>query len=235
MSAQADTTGHGPRVPGRGMDPRAVRSRAAALAAAQELLVEQGWAAVTHVTVAARSGVGRTTLYRHWPDAASLLYEAIAQRIASVRPAPTGVLRDDLIGQLDGLRELLHDDVAERGMRAVVERAGVDPAFSGLKEALYQAGSGGFRAIIGRAKEDGTLHPGLDVELAIDQLAGALIFRRLLADRAFGAEYVHAVADAFLAANAVPGAVSGNGNGNGNGSRNGAAPASAAGTGSAGG
>ncbi|MEU5159722.1 TetR/AcrR family transcriptional regulator [Streptomyces sp. NPDC020875] len=206
MSAQADTTGHGPRVPGRGMDPRAARSRASALAAAQELLVEQGWAAVTHVTVAARSGVGRTTLYRHWPDAAALLYEAIAQRIASVRPAPTGVLRDDLIGQLDGLRELLHDPVAERGMRAVVERAGVDPAFSGLKEALYQAGSGGFRAIVGRAKDDGTLRSDLDVELAIDQLAGPLIFRRLLAERTFGPEYVRAVADSFLAANLTAGA-----------------------------
>ncbi|MFF3505759.1 TetR-like C-terminal domain-containing protein [Streptomyces sp. NPDC003247] len=201
MSTQADAANRGTRASGRGMDPRAARSRAAALAAAQELLVEQGWAAVTHVAVAARSGVGRTTLYRHWPDAFSLIYEAIAQRIDSVRPAPTGVLRDDLIRQLDGLRELLHDPVAERGMRAVIERAGVDPSFTDLKESLFRAGSGGFRAILEHAKAAGELPPGLDTELAIDQLAGPLMFRRLLAERTFGADYVHAVTDAFLAAN----------------------------------
>ncbi|MEU6767634.1 TetR/AcrR family transcriptional regulator [Streptomyces sp. NPDC046853] len=204
MSTQADAAGRSPRAPGRGMDPRAARSRAAALAAAQELLVEQGWSAVTHVAVAARSGVGRTTLYRHWPDSPSLIYEAIAQRIANARPTRTGVLRDDLIGQLNGLRALLHDPVGERGMRVVIERAGVDPTFAELKESLYQAGSGGFRAIVELAKENGELPAELDTELAIDQLAGPLMFRRLLAERTFGAEYVHAVADAFLDANPPP-------------------------------
>ncbi|MEV0119129.1 TetR/AcrR family transcriptional regulator [Streptomyces sp. NPDC050844] len=201
MSTQADAAGRSSPVPGRGMDPRAARSRAAALAAAQELLVEQGWSAVTHVAVAARSGVGRTTLYRHWPDSSSLIYEAIAQRIANARPTRTGVLRDDLVGQLNGLRALLHDPVGERGMRVVIERAGVDPTFAELKASLYQAGSGGFRAIVERAKETGELPRDLDTELAIDQLAGPLMFRRLLAERTFGAQYVHTVADAFLAAN----------------------------------
>ncbi|CAL9661322.1 TetR/AcrR family transcriptional regulator [Streptomyces sp. enrichment culture] len=215
MSTPADATGQTPPAPERGMDPRAARSRAAALAAAQELLVEQGWSAVTHVAVAARSGVGRTTLYRHWPDSPSLIYEAIAQRIASARPTRSGVLRDDLIGQLNGLRALLHDPVGERGMRVVVERAGVDPAFAGLKESLYQAGSGGFRAIIEGAKESGELPGGLDTELAIDQLAGPLMFRRLLAERTFGPEYVRTVVDAFLSANAPsrPGAAVGDGEG----------------------
>ncbi|MFF8638835.1 TetR/AcrR family transcriptional regulator [Streptomyces pilosus] len=202
MPVPADPAGATSRTRGRGIDPRAARSRAAALAAAQELLVEQGWSAVTHVAVAARSGVGRTTLYRHWPDSPSLIYEAIAQRIASARPARTGVLRDDLVGQLHGLRSLLHDPVGERGMRVVVERAGVDPTFARLKESLYQAGSGGFRAIVEHAKESGELPGDLDTELAIDQLAGPLMFRRLLAERTFGEEYVHAVVDAFLAANA---------------------------------
>ncbi|MEV6886952.1 TetR-like C-terminal domain-containing protein [Streptomyces sp. NPDC051135] len=203
MSTPADAAGRSQRAPERGMDPRAARSRAAALAAAQELLVEQGWAAVTHVAVAARSGVGRTTLYRHWPDSPSLIYEAIAERIASARPVRTGMLRDDLIAQLNGLRALLHDPVGERGMRVVIERAGVDPAFAELKEALYQAGSGGFRAIVEQAKESGELPGGLDTELAIDQLAGPLMFHRLLAERTFGTEYVHSVVDAFLVANAA--------------------------------
>jgi len=44
-------------------DPRALRSRAAALAAATELLVEGGPENVTHATVAKRAGIGRATVY----------------------------------------------------------------------------------------------------------------------------------------------------------------------------
>ncbi|GAA3217133.1 TetR-like C-terminal domain-containing protein [Microbacterium terregens] len=76
------------------------------------------------------------------------------------------------------------------------------PTFARLKESLYQAGSGGFRAIVERAKESGELPGDLDTELAIDQLAGPLMFRRLLASAPSARRNVHAVVDAFLAANA---------------------------------
>lgn len=207
MATEADAESRsgtlGPRPRGwsalnRGPDPRAARSRAAALAAAQDLLIEQGWSAVTHVAVAARSGVGRTTLYRHWPDAIWLLHDAIADRMSLVRSAPTGNLRTDLMHELDGLRQMLHEPATERSLRAIIERAAVDPAFRRLKEALYRSGSEGFRSIIERAKDGSELPAGLDTDLAIDQLAGPLVFRRLLAERTFGTDYVLAVLDAFL-------------------------------------
>ncbi len=60
-------------------DPRAVRSREAILAAGRALLVEHGPEAVTHAQVADRAGVGRATVYRHWPRAHDLLSEVMAQ------------------------------------------------------------------------------------------------------------------------------------------------------------
>lgn len=57
-------------------DPRVARSRHAAIDAARALLVEEGPAAVTHQRVAQRSGVGRATVYRHWP-APELLLQAV--------------------------------------------------------------------------------------------------------------------------------------------------------------
>nr|AQW35078.1 TetR family transcriptional regulator [Streptomyces griseoruber] len=196
-----------PDAPGRGPDPRAERSRAAALAAARDLLVEQGWSAVTHVAVAARSGVGRSTLYRHWPDASGLVRDVIAQRISTARVPLTGVLREDLVHQLDGLRHLLHDPVSDRGLRAVIERAGVDPVFARLKEDLYRHGSQDFRTILEAARTRGELAPDLDVDLAVDQLAGPLMYRRLLAGRPVTEEYARQVVDDFLTAHAPRGTV----------------------------
>ncbi|MEU6371526.1 TetR/AcrR family transcriptional regulator [Streptomyces sp. NPDC046909] len=59
-------------------DLRARRSGVAALAAATELLLEGSPESVTHASVAARAGVGRATVYRHWPDLESLLLDTLA-------------------------------------------------------------------------------------------------------------------------------------------------------------
>ena len=184
--------------PDRGPDPRVLRSRQAALSAVQDLLAEQGWTAVTHVAVAARSGVGRTTLYRHWPDVASLIYDAIAQRIGQARTARTGDLRADLISELNGLRLLLDDPASEHTMRAVLERAPFDPAFGSLKEMLYRSGSSGFRAILQDAISRGDLRPDIDVSMVIDQLAGPLMYRHLFAGLETDHDYAQAVAESVL-------------------------------------
>jgi AcrR family transcriptional regulator len=175
-----------------------MRSRQAALSAVQEILAEQGWTGVTHVAVAARSGVGRTTLYRHWPDVASLIHDAIDQRIGQARSPRSGELRADLISELNGLRMLLHDRASEHTMRAVLERAPFDPAFASLKEELYRSGSAGFRTILRAATKTGDLPAGLDIPLTIDQLAGPLFYRRLFAGLDIDETYVEAVVDGVL-------------------------------------
>jgi AcrR family transcriptional regulator len=187
----------------RGPDPRVLRSRQAALSAVQEILAEQGWTGVTHVSVAARSGVGRTTLYRHWPDVASLIHDAIDQRIGQARSPRSGELRDDLISELNGLRQLLHDRASEHTMRAVLERAPFDPAFAALKKTLYDSGSAGFRTILRAAVKSGELPSGLDTVFMIEQLAGPLVYRRLFAGLNINEAYVEAVVDSVLRVYAI--------------------------------
>ncbi|HUF99589.1 MAG TPA: TetR/AcrR family transcriptional regulator [Ilumatobacter sp.] len=58
-------------------DPRIARSRAKMIAAATELLVELGPRAVTVDAVAERSGVAKSTLYRHWDSRTALLVDVI--------------------------------------------------------------------------------------------------------------------------------------------------------------
>jgi AcrR family transcriptional regulator len=59
-------------------DPRAARSREAMLVAARELLVGEGPGAITHQRVAQQAGVGRATVYRHWPRPEQLLLEVMS-------------------------------------------------------------------------------------------------------------------------------------------------------------
>jgi AcrR family transcriptional regulator len=47
------------------------------LVAARQLLVREGPGAVTHQRVAAQAGVGRATVYRHWPRSEQLVLDAM--------------------------------------------------------------------------------------------------------------------------------------------------------------
>jgi AcrR family transcriptional regulator len=182
------------------MDPRAVRSRAAALAAARDLLIEQGWPGITHVAVAERSGIGRTTLYRHWPDTPSLIRDTLEHHIAVAHTEPTGDLRADLLAELEASRAMLHEPTTDRAMRVVIERAAVDPAFAEMKDALYRAGTQVLRDVVDAGKQRDELPAQLDTDLAVEQLFGPLFFRRLVANRPIPGDYVPQVVDAFLRA-----------------------------------
>ena len=88
-------------------DPRVVRSRAAVLDAALGLLCEGGYAAVTIDGVARRSGVARTTIYRHWSSLAALVIDAVVSSHPGGPPEPLGDPRQDFRRHLGSLREKL--------------------------------------------------------------------------------------------------------------------------------
>src|SRR5213594_2178768 len=77
--------------PGR---PRSQRARRAVLDAARALFEKGGYAAATVEAVAVRAGVAKTTIYRWWPNRASLLVEVLVEEAAVVAPPPEG--RDPL-------------------------------------------------------------------------------------------------------------------------------------------
>jgi len=91
-------------------DPRFLRSQEAILNAARELLLESGPTAVTHVQVAERAGVGRATVYRHWPQAGSLLIDAMATVPMPFLDKPTTPFRDWLRRELTAIARQLEDD-----------------------------------------------------------------------------------------------------------------------------
>lgn len=82
---------------GERVDPRVERTRAKVLAAAGELLREVGFAEVTIDQISDRSGVSRSTMYRHWTTREEILRDAFS---AVALPAPA---RSD--GAVNDLRE----------------------------------------------------------------------------------------------------------------------------------
>ena len=67
-------------------DPRVARSRTRMLTAATELMVEGGVRAVTVDAVAERSGVAKSTLYRHWASVHELLVDVMRANVPDTSP-----------------------------------------------------------------------------------------------------------------------------------------------------
>ena len=105
------------------------QARAEVRAAARDVLAERGVAGFSVDAVVERSGVAKTTIYRHWPSAHHLLVDTAAEGSGTMPTPNTGALRSDLIEILSTMAA----KVDEPGMRARIldllaasGRSGVD-------------------------------------------------------------------------------------------------------------
>src|SRR5260370_31628953 len=81
--------------------PRSQEADRAILTATVELLAERGLTAMSIEEVAARAGVGKTTIYRRWPSKGLLALDAFVASFREQQPLPdTGTLRGDLTAAL---------------------------------------------------------------------------------------------------------------------------------------
>jgi AcrR family transcriptional regulator len=181
------------------VDPRVARTRLAVLKAATMLLRTEGPGAVTHARVAEAAGVGRATIYRHWPDQGDLLHDAVAAK-ANEFPHPPAELptRERLVIVLESMRTRLNDDDTAVQFATLIGRATWDPM---LRKALLQM-SGRGRSIIDEVLRDaidrGELAPETDVEVVREGLLGTLFVRRFLSDRPLNRAYLDRVIDNAL-------------------------------------
>src|SRR5437867_3470726 len=63
--------------------PRSERLHQVILKTAFNLVLEQGFRAVSVELIAAKTGVGKTTIYRRWPNKAAVVMDAFTMRVGS--------------------------------------------------------------------------------------------------------------------------------------------------------
>ena len=103
-------------------DPRVLRSKAAVLRATAELLVEQGSAGVTIEGIAERSGVAKTTIYRHWRSRSQLVFAGFESLFKPITPAPhEGPIRQQLETILGSLVRGLTESSWAPAVTALIE------------------------------------------------------------------------------------------------------------------
>jgi AcrR family transcriptional regulator len=181
------------------LDPRVARTRDAVLEAVRTLVRRDGVEAVTHQQVAVEAGIGRATVYRHWPDRTHLLLDALAEPEDPESWTGSGDLVVDLTRELGRLQRILTGSPFVPELAALLGRSEWEPALRELEEQLLAHGTAGLQRSLQQAIDRGELPADLDVAVALARLAGPLFYRRMLAHRPVEDRLVDEVVASFVA------------------------------------
>jgi AcrR family transcriptional regulator len=166
------------RKPGR---PRSAQAQAAILAAAVDLFTDLGFDGMSVEAVAARAGVGKTTIYRRWPSKEDLVIEAVSSLIPPPEAPDTGNTRDDLLIMVgNAIRFMRTTKAGDALPRMAGEIATGTPLGRRYVETVLKPRRALLAQLIERGVRRGELRADLDVELAVDAVLGPAILRKLM-------------------------------------------------------
>ena len=176
-------------------DERVRRSKEAVLAATNELLSEAGFGGVSVDAVSKRSGVAKTTIYRHWPSRTALLLEACSRLGSRPETPDTGSVRGDLTVLATYLAHQLRSARWATVLPSVIDAAERDPDVAQLQSRLHTGFLTPFRTVVERAQERGELPRSQDPSEVVAAIAGPLFFRRWFSREALNEEFVSRVVE----------------------------------------
>ena len=172
------------------MDDRVRHSKASVLKVTAELLTETGLGGVSVDEVARRSGVAKTTIYRHWPTRSDLLIEACSQLGTEQEVPDTGSLEGDISGLLTNLAELLLTARWASVVPSVIDAAERDADVAAIHSRIQRGHARPFQEVIARAKRNGELSPSVDSATMIAALIGPLFYRRWFSRESLDTSFV---------------------------------------------
>jgi AcrR family transcriptional regulator len=183
---------------------RSQRARQAVLEATADLVAEVGVERTTIDEIASRSGVAKTTIYRHFSSKQVLVVEAVHACTYIPVVTDTGSLRDDLISCFSGTTKASYDGRLGDMMLSLMDAAQRDPELGRLVRAQTDQRRRFATEVIERAVSRGDLPADVDVDLLVTLVAGPLVYTKLVRRQRVTDELVGAVVDSVLSRFQVP-------------------------------
>ncbi|WP_049571917.1 TetR/AcrR family transcriptional regulator [Nonomuraea sp. SBT364] len=159
--------------------PRSEKAEKAIVEATLDLIADgMGVSELSIEAIAARAGVGKTTIYRRWSNKEDLVVDALATLKAPLPPLAGESVRDDLIALVDVMRQENGRTTRSRCiMNIVMGEADRHPRLTErfLKRAV-EPRRRAMEEVLTRGVATGELDAGLDVEIGMALLSGAMIW-----------------------------------------------------------
>lgn len=158
--------------------------------------------AVSVDAIAERSGVAKTTVYRHWPTREALILAAWYTLIPEETESPTG----DIQARVLALALVFANRIGAPPMSVLLPEllafAGRDPDMLAVYEEILRVRGKPLTEAVAAAIVDGVLPAATDVDLTASLILGPIAFQQLIlrnpVDPAFIGEVVTLVLEAAL-------------------------------------
>jgi AcrR family transcriptional regulator len=184
------------------VDPRVERSRELVLDATLELLNEVGYGPLTVEAVAARSGVAKSTVYRHWGGKLELVTDAFTElKREAADPPPPGPVRDRVIHMLSAMVAKQRDPRWRLAcVPALIEAAAHCEEVAAVSSMLAERGARPLIEVLDEGVAAGELPADTDTEVLADALVGPIVIRHLFRRPTIDLDDVPALVDQILPA-----------------------------------
>lgn len=185
--------------PKRTVDPRIERSRQVILEAALDELGALGYGSFTIESVAARAGVGKSTIYRHWPDKLALIADAF--QTFHVQRGPdiaSGSPRERVERVVRHVAEVVVSSTFSACIPALIDAAERDRDLRKFHHRFQREARQPLISLIEAGVTSGDFPAWIDPELAALALLGAVFYRRLMSSEPLEPERAGALVDTVL-------------------------------------
>ncbi len=160
----------------------------------------EGFGRLTIEAVAARSGVGKPTIYRNWANAQELAMAALLVNPLPQAEAQGATALAALGAQMRGMVTAF---ASTRGRQITMALAAADPESEFTKafrnQVILSSRNAG-RIILEQALARGEIIPPLDLEALLDMIYGPVFFRLLVGHRPVSPEFGDAIVKTALRA-----------------------------------
>jgi AcrR family transcriptional regulator len=161
--------------------PRDSRCTQKVLDAALELGTESGFDGLTMEGIAARARVGKSTIYRRWPNVWAIVVDALLVEASQMAPVlRRATARQSLNASMRLVAKAFRSKHG-RVLRALIGRAQMDPSLSReIGRHWLHSRRELLRRFVLQGIQSGELRADLDPDTVLDALYGALYHRLLL-------------------------------------------------------
>ena len=184
--------------------PRSEKSRKAILKAANSLLLHKTVQELSIEAIAKKAKVGKTTIYRWWPNKAGVVMDALINQPGMQTPLPSAKNNADaitfqlekLIRLLDSkngetISQLFSEAQADAGAKKIFEDSFLGPLMDAIEYSVQQG------------QKDGEFTKNINTKTTMDMLCGPIFFRLMAHpqdfDTAFSKDFAKSIVELIRA------------------------------------
>lgn len=169
--------------------PRSQKSRAAILKATNALLLHTSVQELSIEAIAKRAKVGKTTIYRWWPNKTAVVMEALSTQPAMNAPMPTARNNHEaLVMQLEKLIRLLHSKNGQTIAQLFSEAQGNEKSQEIFENSFLSPLMDAITFSVAEGCKNGEFRP-IDTKMALDLLCGPIFFRLMAHPQEFNEDF----------------------------------------------